>query len=55
MATGRRPTYGLTQHEADGIRNGNSLIGSRYLFLVLEDNEDYDNSRYYIEDWDKGG
>jgi len=30
------------------------LIRSRNLFMVPEDNEDYDTSRYYIEDWDNG-
>ena len=54
MGEGRRPTFGLTQHEVDGIGKGNSLIGSRYLFMVPEDNEEYENSRYYLEDWANG-
>ena len=54
MAEGRRPTFGLTQHEVDGIGKGNSLIGSRYLFMVPEGNENYESSRYYLENWVNG-
>ena len=54
MAPGRQPTFGLTQFERDGVWKGNSLIGSRNLLTTPESNEDYEASRYYVEDWDAG-
>ena len=54
MMPGRRPTFGLTQFEKDGVETGNSLIGSRNLLMAPENNEDYEASRYYVQDWDAG-